>query len=90
MQRTSSITHKRNVSIVGIMEYTGSFLIIVFRSLLTGYRNSLKWKNTVSFIYAEYDPGVDSSELAKRIDLSVEKVKSKTPSSKEKKSKELL
>jgi len=38
-----------------------------------------KMENTVSFIYAEPTPGTDSSELAKRIDLSVEKVKSKSP-----------
>jgi len=44
LQRTSSITNTRNVSVVGILEYTGSFLIIRFRSLLTMHKNSIKWK----------------------------------------------
>ncbi len=44
LQRTSSITNTRNVSVVGILEYTGSFLIVRFRSLLIVHRNSIKWK----------------------------------------------
>jgi len=79
MQRSSSITHKRNVSVVGIMEYTGSFFDNRIQIPLDKVQKFYKMENTVSFIYAEYDPGVDPSELAKRIDLSVEKVKSKTP-----------
>ena len=79
LQRTSSITHTRNVSVIGIMEYTGSFFDNRVQIPLDRVQKFFKMENTVSFIYAEYDPGVDSSELAKRIDLSVEKVKSKTP-----------
>jgi len=79
LQRASSITHTRNVSVIGIMEYTGSFFDNRVQIPLDRVQKFFKMENTVSFIYAEYDPGVDSSELAKRIDLSVEKVKSKTP-----------
>jgi len=77
--RTSSITYARNVSVVGILEYTGSAFDNRLQIPLDRVQKFYKMENTVSFIYAEYDPDADPSELAKRIDLSVDKVKSKTP-----------
>ncbi len=79
VQRASSITHTRNVSVVGILGYTGSFFDNRVQIPLERAQKFYKMENTVSIIFAEYTPGVDPSELAKRIDLSVEKVKSKTP-----------
>lgn len=79
LQSKSSITNTRNVSVVGIMEYTGSMFDSVVQMPLDRAQKFYKMENTVSFIYAEPAPGTDSSELAKRIDLSVEKVKSKSP-----------
>lgn len=79
LQRTSSITHTRNVSVVGILEYTGSFFDNSVQIPLDRAQKFYKMENTVSFIYAEPAPGADPSELAKRIDLSIEKVKSKSP-----------
>lgn len=79
VQRASSITHTRNVSVVGILGYTGSFFDNRVQIPLERAQKFYKMENTVSLIFAEYTPGVDPSELAKRIDLSVEKVKSKTP-----------
>ena len=79
VQRASSITHTRNVSVVGILAYTGSFFDNRVQIPLERAQKFYKMENTVSLIFAEYTPGVDPSELAKRIDLSVEKVKSKTP-----------
>ena len=79
LQRTSSITNTRNVSVVGILEYTGSFFDSSVQIPLDSAQKFYKMENTVSYIYAEYSPGSDPSELAKRIDLSVEKVKSTSP-----------
>ncbi len=79
LQRTSSITNTRNVSVVGILEYTGSFFDSSVQIPLNRAQKFCKMENTVSFIYAEPAPGVDTSELARRIDLSVEKVKSTSP-----------
>jgi putative ABC transport system permease protein len=79
LQRTSSITNTRNVSVVGILEYTGSFFDSSVQIPLDSAQKFYKMENTISYIYAEYSPGSDPSELAKRIDLSVEKVKSTSP-----------
>jgi putative ABC transport system permease protein len=79
MQRTSSITNTRNVSVVGILEYTGSFFDGSVQIPLDRAQKFYKMENTVSLIFAEPAPGVDPSELARRIDLSVEKVKSTSP-----------
>ncbi len=79
LQRTSSITNTRNVTVVGIMEYTGSFFDTSVQIPLDRAQKFYKMENTVSFIYAEPAPGANPSELAKRIELSVEKVKSKSP-----------
>jgi len=79
LQRTSSITNTRNVSVVGILEYTGSYFDSSVQIPLDNAQKFYKMENTVSFIYAEPAPDTDPSELAKRIDLSVEKVKSTSP-----------
>lgn len=79
MQRTSSITNTRNVSVVGILEYTGSYFDGSVQIPLVSAQKFYKMENTVSLIFAEPAPGVDPSELARRIDLSVEKVKSTSP-----------
>jgi len=79
LQRSSSITHTRNVTVVGILEYTGSMFDSAVQIPLDKAQDFYKMENTVSFIYAEPAPGTDPSDLAKRIDLNVEKVKSKSP-----------
>ncbi|KCZ71103.1 ABC-type transport system, involved in lipoprotein release, permease component [Candidatus Methanoperedens nitroreducens] len=79
MQRTSSITSTRNVSVVGILEYTGSIFDSAVQMPLDRAQKFYGMENTVSFIYAKPAPGADPEELAKRIELSVEKVKSESP-----------
>jgi len=79
LQRSSSITHTRNVTVVGILEYTGSMFDSAVQIPLDRAQDFYKMENTVSFIYAEPASGTDASDLAKRIDLNVEKVKSKSP-----------
>ena len=79
LQRTSSITDTRNVSVVGILEYTGSMFDSAVQMPLDRAQKFYKMENTVSIIYAEPAFGTDPSDLAKRIELSVEKVKSTSP-----------
>jgi putative ABC transport system permease protein len=79
LQRTSSITNTRNVSVVGILEYTGSMFDSAVQMPLDRAQKFYKMENTVSFIYAKPAIGTDPSDLAKRIELSVENVKSKSP-----------
>ncbi|VVB96497.1 MacB-like periplasmic core domain protein [uncultured archaeon] len=79
MKSSSSISHTRNVTVVGIQEYSGTMFDSFVSMPLDAAQRFYKMENTVSFIYAEPAPGTDSSLLAKRIDLSVEKVKSRSP-----------
>ena len=79
MQRTASITHTRNVSVVGILEYTGSMFDSAVQMPLDRAQKFYKMENTVSFIYAIPAPGTDPEDLAKRIELNVEKIKSESP-----------
>ncbi len=79
LQRSSSITNKRNVSVVGILEYTGSFFDSSVQTPLDMAQKFYKMENIISSIYAEPAFGTDPNDLVKRIDLSVEKVKSKSP-----------
>lgn len=79
MKSSSSISHTRNVTVVGIQEYSGTMFDSFVSMPLDAAQKFYKMENTVSTIYAEPAPGTDSSLLAKRIDLSVEKVKSRSP-----------
>ncbi len=79
MQRKSSITHTRNVTIVGIMEYTGSIFDSSVQIPLDRAQKFYGMENTVSFIYVDPAPGTDTEDLAKRIELSVDNVKSESP-----------
>jgi putative ABC transport system permease protein len=79
MKRSSSITQARNVTVVGIQEYSGTIFDSGVNIPLEAAQKFYKMKNIVSIIYAKPAPGTDSSELAKRIDLNVEKVKSQSP-----------
>ncbi|MCZ7402146.1 MAG: ABC transporter permease [Candidatus Methanoperedens sp.] len=79
LQRTSSIINTRNVSVVGILEYTGSMFDSAVQMPLDSAQKFYKMENTVSFIYAKPATGADQSDLAKRIELSIDNVKSTSP-----------
>ncbi|NJD78644.1 MAG: ABC transporter permease [Candidatus Methanoperedens sp.] len=79
MKGSSSISHTRNVTVVGIQEYSGTMFDTSVSMPLEAAQKFYKMENTVSIIYAEPASGADSSLLAKRIDLNVEKVKSQSP-----------
>ncbi|MCZ7403164.1 MAG: ABC transporter permease [Candidatus Methanoperedens sp.] len=77
--RTSSIAHARNFTVVGVLEYTGSFFD---NSVLIPLKTAQKFYergDTVSFILAVPDQGVDAEDLSKRIELNVEKIKTFSP-----------
>jgi putative ABC transport system permease protein len=79
VQRASSITHARNFTVVGIMEYTGSFFdngVIIPLDIAQKFYDR---GDTVSFILAVPDPNTDVEDLSKRIELNVEKIKTFSP-----------
>jgi len=79
VQRASSITHMRNFTVVGIMEYTGSFFdngVIIPLDIAQKFYDR---GDTVSFILAVPDPDTDAEDLSKRIELNVEKIKTFSP-----------
>ncbi len=79
LERAKSITNIRNFTVVGVMEYTGSFfdggVIIPLDTAQKFYNRG----DTVSFVLAVPEPDADTEELAKRIELNVEKVKTFSP-----------
>lgn len=79
LQRTSTITHARNFTVVGILEYTGSFFDNSVQVPLDRAQKFYGREETVSFILAVPDANADPEDLAKRIELNVEKVKTFSP-----------
>ncbi|MCZ7385172.1 MAG: ABC transporter permease [Candidatus Methanoperedens sp.] len=77
--RTTSITDKRNFTVVGILEYTGSFFDNSVAVPLDRAQKFYKKENTVSLILAVPDPNTDPEDLSKRIALNVEKVTTFSP-----------
>ncbi|MDD5474306.1 MAG: ABC transporter permease [Candidatus Methanoperedens sp.] len=80
VQRTASITHTRNFTIVGILEYTGSFFDNAVQVPLDRAQKFYDRGDTVSIILAVPDLNADPEDLTKRIELNVEKVKALSPS----------
>ncbi|MFA4935127.1 MAG: ABC transporter permease [Candidatus Methanoperedens sp.] len=80
VQRTTSITHTRNFTIVGILEYTGSFFDNAVQVPLDRAQKFYDRGDTVSIILAVPDLNADPEDLTKRIELNVEKVKALSPS----------
>jgi putative ABC transport system permease protein len=78
--RTTSITNKRNFTVVGVLEYTGSFFDNSVAVPLDRAQKFYDRGDTVSLILAVPDPNADPEELSKRIALDVEKVTTFSPS----------
>ena len=78
--RATTITHARNFTIVGVLEYTGSFFDNAVQIPLDRAQKFYSREDTVSFILAVPEPDADPEDLAKRIELNVEKVKTFSPS----------
>lgn len=79
VQRASSITHARNFTVVGVMEYTGSFFDNGVLIPLNIAQKFYDRGDTVSFILAVPDQNVDAEDLSRRIELNVEKIKTFSP-----------
>jgi putative ABC transport system permease protein len=79
VQRTSSVTQIRNFTVVGIMEYTGSFFDNAVMIPLDRAQKFYERGDTVSMILAVPDANADPEELTKRIGLNVEKVTTFSP-----------
>jgi len=77
--RATSITDKRNFTVVGILEYTGSFFDNSVAVPLDRAQKFYKMENTVSLILAVPDSNTDPEDLSKRIGLNVEKVTTFSP-----------
>lgn len=77
--RARSVTHIRNFTVVGILEYTGSFFDNGVQIPLDTAQKFYKREDTVSLIFATPDKDADPEELAKRIALSVERVTTFSP-----------
>lgn len=77
--RTTSITNTRNFTVVGILEYTGSFFDNSIAVPLDRAQKFYDRGDTISLILAVPDPNADPEELSKRIALDVEKVTTFSP-----------
>jgi len=78
-QRATTITHVRNFTIVGILEYTGSFFDNGVMIPLDRAQKFYGREDTVSLILAVPEQDADPEDLAKRIELNVERVKTFSP-----------
>src|SRR3990170_948401 len=79
VQRTSSVTYAKNFTVVGIMEYTGSFFDNAVIIPLDRAQKFYNRGDTVSMILAVPDVNADPEELTKRIGLNVEKITTFSP-----------
>jgi len=79
LERARPITNIRNFTVVGVMEYTGSFFDSSVIIPLDTAQKLYNRGDTVSFILAVPDPDVNAEEVSKRIELNVEKVKTFSP-----------
>jgi putative ABC transport system permease protein len=77
--RTTSITNTRNFTVVGILEYTGSFFDNSIAVPLDRAQKFYDRGDTVSLILAVPDANADPEDLSKRIALDVEKVTTFSP-----------
>ncbi len=79
VQKAASITHTRNFTVIGIMEYTGSFFDSGVIVPLDTAQKFYERGDGVTMILAVPDPDADPEDLSKRIELNVDKVKTFSP-----------
>ncbi|MDW7727895.1 MAG: ABC transporter permease [Candidatus Methanoperedens sp.] len=79
LQRGSSITHIREFTVVGIMEFTGTDYDYVIAIPLDTAQDFYDIGRTVSYILVIPETGADPENLAKRIELSVSNIKAFSP-----------
>jgi putative ABC transport system permease protein len=79
MQRAASITHTRNFTVVGILEYTGSYFDSMVAVPLYTAQKFYDQEKKVSVVLAYAEPSADPEDLSKRIELNVNNVKTISP-----------
>ncbi|VVB87034.1 MacB-like periplasmic core domain protein [uncultured archaeon] len=79
LQRATSITHVRNFTVVGILEYTGSFYDSMVTIPLDTAQKFYEQEKKVSVVLAYAEQDADPEDLSKRIELSVDNVKTISP-----------
>lgn len=79
VQHTTSIEYTRNFTVVGILEHTTTIFDNTVQMPLNIAQKFYKMENSVSFIYAEPDIGTDPEDIAKRIELNVEGIRTDSP-----------
>lgn len=78
-QRDASITHTRNFTVVGILEFTSSDYDYVIGVPLDVAQKFYDVEDTVSYIWVVPEPGADIEDLTKRIELSVGDIRALSP-----------
>ena len=78
-KRTRDRIYTRNVTIVGILEFTGSMFDNTIQIPLKPAQDFYNMNNIVSFIYAVPIKGIDTEQISRIIELNVEKVVSISP-----------
>jgi putative ABC transport system permease protein len=74
-----AITHTRNFTVVGILEYTGSYFDSMVSVPLDTAQKFYDQEKKVSVVLAYAEQNADPEDLSKRIELSVDKVKTISP-----------
>ena len=88
--RATSITHTRNFTVVGIMEFTGSDYDYIVGIPLDTAQDFYDLKDMVTYIWVVPYSGTDTEDLSKRIELSVENVKAISPQQLRKQAEQML
>lgn len=78
-KRTRDRIYTRNVTVIGILEFTGSMFDNTIQIPLRSAQEFYNMNNIVSFIYAVPTKGVDTEEVSQIIELNVEKVRGISP-----------
>jgi putative ABC transport system permease protein len=77
--REASITHIRNFTIVGIMEFTGTDFDHIVGIPLDTAQKFYDMRDALSYIWVVPAPNTDAEDLSKRIELNVDNVKTISP-----------
>ncbi len=79
VQRGTSITHIRNFTVVGILEFTSTDFDYIVGVPLDAAQKFYDMEDTLSYIWVVPESGTDADDLARRIELSVDRVTTMSP-----------
>ncbi len=78
-RRATSITHIRNFTVIGVMEFTGTDFDYIVGIPLDTAQKFYDMEDSLSYILVVPEPDADPEDLSKRIELNVEKIKTFSP-----------